>query len=370
MSDTVPFSDSASEDTKLQNVTNDYCYSEPIIDLVVASKVYQISQSRLTSRSSFFRGIFALPQSDQVVDRTALQVDAGELEWRAFLWFIHADPLAAVIFLTSPACVEKCVRYLGIAVVAHRYDAMDVAGWAIGEALKMLKQPYRAFQVDMDIARLLICAASRWRQDSAVSDDCRDILCDAFHPAQAGTLSHDPISALELVREDQFVLAHTYFYVLCKGYGYDWKNDPRVKSVDRQRLLCGTRALAPELVGNNWLPQRPVPRPSVRSIAVRLSGAISLFLSFCFYYLVHLVLAALGYGVFFAPPVWYHRLALATRSDLSVHALSPPALHARSSDAHGSQAAVLWQPEIDWRIKRRRNELWECFDEQQWALGT
>ncbi|EJD46645.1 hypothetical protein AURDEDRAFT_124046 [Auricularia subglabra TFB-10046 SS5] len=99
------------------------------IKLKVADKVYKISESRLTGRSPYFRGLFARLEG-RTEDMPPIKLDVNQQEWEAYVWFIYADPLSWQIFSATPASRKKCAQYLGAAIAAHRFGAVDVAEWA------------------------------------------------------------------------------------------------------------------------------------------------------------------------------------------------------------------------------------------------
>lgn len=353
----APLLDSAVQDTILQAVTNEYYYSEHATELEVDNQVYQVSQSRLIARSSYFKGLLSLPQADGPVDKTPpLHLDVGASEWKEYLWFVHADPVTTHAFLVSPASTQNCARYLGIAVVAHRYDAMVVATWAIAQALAMLKQPNRSFEVDAEIARLLLSVASRWHGESAVTIDCRDIVCDALHPSRGGELARDPIAALGIARDDTFVLAHVYFYILRNGYDYNWEDDPRLKLIDHQRLLQGFRSLSriKNSGGSHTRPGAVARRLPVRAIRTLVAAYVRAAVS------APMDATVLAARAFFqrarrgpSPPNG-RAIAPAPASELAL----PPV------------TGETWHPRLDWQIPHPREELWSYFDEQRGhALG-
>ncbi|EJD34070.1 hypothetical protein AURDEDRAFT_131359 [Auricularia subglabra TFB-10046 SS5] len=250
------------------------------IQFQVANKVYQISKHRLRFRSSFIDSLFALPQSDVVGNKAPIVIDVREPEWDAFLWYIHADPLDAEIFSDSPASTEKCARYLGLAIVAHLLDAVDIAQWAMDNALKLLSHPGRTFHVNVVLARLLIYVASCWHGGvhGAVPERCRRLVCEALHPSQPGELSDDPIRVLEVARGDEFVLPHVYSSILRKGPHYNWKDDVRVESGDRARLLCDTHSRLGSQ--NPWVtstsPSSALSLPTSESVPRTASGHTAL----------------------------------------------------------------------------------------------
>ncbi|EJD36015.1 hypothetical protein AURDEDRAFT_174936 [Auricularia subglabra TFB-10046 SS5] len=352
MSD-IPLPASPSEKILLHPKPSAMSSSDGIIALKVKDEVCEIPKVRLAQRSVFFRDMFSLSQSSVMDEKTPLQVDVNEAEWTSFIWFVDADPLAAEQFAASPA------------------------QWAIEKAMGMLKQSNRPFRLSLELARLLIAVASRWHEDIAITTDCRDLLCDALHPCRAGELALDPINALEVARVDKYVLAHVYFYILRKGHDYKWQDDSRVKPVDRLRLLCGAYSLSRQ---NMWAPgsfptgstkfptpqfalppsqHAPASQPAPTSQATstpssgpvqqpasqRASGADTT-----------LLLPAPNGQTIFAPP---------TRPFASLNLQN-----GASETQPQPQAPLPWRPEIDWLIARTRDELWNHFDEQRWALSA
>ncbi|EJD32662.1 hypothetical protein AURDEDRAFT_178242 [Auricularia subglabra TFB-10046 SS5] len=282
------------------------------IQLKVGNRLYRVSKSRLSLRSPFFRGLFQLLKVGEG-DRTPISLEVKEPEWLAYLWFIHADPLAWDIFSTSPASTEKCARLLGLALAARLFLAVEVAQWAVDEALEMLTQPGQAFYVDAELSRLLLSVASCYRgsADCTITTICQDVVCDALHPNRPGELSEDPIRVVEVARSNKFVLSHVYFYILLKGQNYDWMGDVRIGPVDRVRLLCGAYSLS---LQNAW--------------------ATSTF-----------------------PEFTFSRPA------------SSSAAQPEEAGAPLVQAASTWHPKVHWKIMAARGELWKHFDEQLWDLG-
>ncbi|EJD34145.1 hypothetical protein AURDEDRAFT_176799 [Auricularia subglabra TFB-10046 SS5] len=301
-------------DTASPITTGDPRYTDQSIEIQVDKEVYKISRNRLSMCLPFFKGLFTVPSPNMLDDKPTLRLDVCEPDWKAFLWFINTDPLAAETFSLTPASAAKCSRYLGIATVAYRYDAIGVARWATDKALSMLKQFDRTFQVNSELARLLLAVTPYLQAEGHIAHvtDCRDIVCDALHPTRAGELARDPISALDVVRDDKFVLAHVYFYILRKGSDYNWKRDRRLKPVDRLRLLCGSYSLGREKL---W--------------AQSAAWSLSLLLAVC---------GCVALGVF--APV----LALL-------------------------QTPLSWRPEVDWQIRRVRDGLWSHFDEEPWGFS-
>ncbi|EJD33099.1 hypothetical protein AURDEDRAFT_117937 [Auricularia subglabra TFB-10046 SS5] len=320
----------ASANVLLKSVICDLKYREPTVQLKVGDNVYKISKSRLSLRSPFFRGLFARLK-DGSEDRPPIQLDISEPEWKAFVWFIHVDPLALEIHSAAPASTENCALYLGVVISGLHFGARDVAGWAIDRALGMLTQPARNFPVDLELARLLVSVASRWRGGACdpIITTCRDLVCDALHPNRLGELSDDPIRALTIARVDKFVLSHVYFYILNKGTDYNWKDDARVEPVDRIRLLCGAYSLSHQ---NTWAISTAFSQSSSSSTSASWTVS-SLF-------------------------------ALAIGPTVATQFTQPSGV-----TAQGRQAPLQWRPEIDRRIMCARDRLWNHFDDKQWSLA-
>ncbi|EJD32804.1 hypothetical protein AURDEDRAFT_178099 [Auricularia subglabra TFB-10046 SS5] len=309
------------------------------IQLKVGNRLYRVSKSRLSLRSPFFRGLFQLLKVGEG-DRTPISLEVKEPEWLAYLWFIHADPLAWDIFSTSPASTEKCARLLGLVLAAQLFLAVEVAQWAVDEALGMLTQPGRAFYVDAELARLLLSVASCYRgsADCTITTICQDVVCDALHPNRPGELSEDPIRALEAARGNNFVLAHIYFYILLKGQNYDWKRDIRMRPVDRVRLLCGNCSLLHQKSGaRRTFPELTHSRPASSSPSGVAQGR---------------------WAALWATYPLLSSLNFAAKNVLQAAYRAPR-----------RQVTAPWGPVMDARIATARGELWEHFDEQLWDLG-
>ncbi|EJD36012.1 hypothetical protein AURDEDRAFT_174933 [Auricularia subglabra TFB-10046 SS5] len=229
-----------------------------------------------------------------------------------------SSPFCAKDFFDKVPTPAKCSRLLGIANVCHQYDAMDVALWALNEALNMFQWPcigtFRV-PVDVTVARRLLNVAARW-QDPAHAlriAKCRDIVCDALYPEGEGDFARDPIAAVSLARHDEFVLGHVYYYILRRegAKNYDWKADARLTPSDRRRLLCGSHALGRMRAKAPKTAPAPTPSPPTSSEPAHISIARVLR----------------GMGI-----------------DSSLF------------------------PRIDSEIEHKRNDLWAMFDDASWSL--
>ncbi|EJD34043.1 hypothetical protein AURDEDRAFT_176897 [Auricularia subglabra TFB-10046 SS5] len=302
--------------------------------------------TRLSLRSDFLKkltSLFAISEPSIAEGTVPTRLDVDENDWLSFLWYIHADPMDAEMFSASPASTGKCSRYLGVAIVAGLLDATEVAKWATQKALEMLTQPGRPFQVDTELARLLLSVASCYRgtTDCIITSVFQDVVCDALHPNRPGELSEDPIRVVEVARGNKFVLSHAYFYILLKGQNYDWKGDVRIGPVDRVRLLCGAYSLSRQ---NSWatstFPSFTFSQPGALSDSAPHSPSPSVS----------------GDG--------------AASNPKAAHTGVPPATRPERGVSPELQATTSWHPEIDWQIMSARERLWSIFDEQQWALAT
>ncbi|EJD35998.1 hypothetical protein AURDEDRAFT_174919 [Auricularia subglabra TFB-10046 SS5] len=216
---------------------------DEIVCLRVKNNDFNVSKSRLILRSPVFRDMFALSEGvEGGQERKVVELHDDPEEFKHFLWFIHADPLAGHEFSQAEASPRKCSILLGIASSAHRYQADGVANWAMRTVLSILMGNRRSFSLDGPLAKMLLRTAARFQDSSSESFavDARDVVCDAIHPDSPGPLSEDPIIAVLAAREvdDTYVLSHAYFYTLQKGNKY-WRGDEALSPLDRRRLVCG-----------------------------------------------------------------------------------------------------------------------------------
>ncbi|KZV98535.1 hypothetical protein EXIGLDRAFT_727620 [Exidia glandulosa HHB12029] len=236
MPERVPTIDLAASAT--QNYTTD-----EFVRLDVGGHSFTVAKSRLTMRSLKFQELFELPEATSAGgDANAIVLHNDPDEFKDFIWFIHADHISFLDFQASSPSKEKCTRLLGIASIAHFYEADAIADWAMNDALQLLtsnappqprndaywapgypapfQQPQvAAFQLDADLVMRLLRTASRWSDTSDVARCARDIVLDAMNPERYGTPPVDPVEALQAALElnDTSLAAHAYFYTHRRG---------------------------------------------------------------------------------------------------------------------------------------------------------
>ncbi|KZV92438.1 hypothetical protein EXIGLDRAFT_768988 [Exidia glandulosa HHB12029] len=193
--------------------------------------------------------MFSLPQPDTGAatdDAVVLHNDAEDFEH--FLWFIHADAVDLVQLNTQPVH-KQLSRYLGVATIAHMYEAPAITLWAQDRLFSALE--HVKFVLPQTIAKLLRFARSMESARNGLPVALK--LVDAvhgslyrlahLHPTRAeypADLS-DMVQVLENDREMD-LLAQVYYYLLV--YRDDeWMSDARLRPVDRQRLLCGSHMM-------------------------------------------------------------------------------------------------------------------------------
>lgn len=233
----------------IEAVTGNYG-EDRLIQVRVQGNIFCVAQSRLVLRCPAFRTMLSINQSQEQSSSAYVELHNDVDEFKAFLWYIHADHLAVQKFMGTVGSEKKCEILLGIASVAHMYEALDMANWAVDAALSCLGTlvggEYFSHRnpLSLDIATRLLRTAVRFQgpQDGSRRGTARDIVCDALHPARPGALSNDPILIVLMAKQPgincTYVLAHAYFYAFAKGPEY-WRDDPRLDASDRRRLLSG-----------------------------------------------------------------------------------------------------------------------------------
>jgi len=144
---------------------------------------------------------------------------------------------------------EVFARCLAIATIAHMYELVPAANWAIDKAIQSFTTSPRMSRIPQ-----LVETASRWGRDSKRYLAARDGVCGAlrawacqgFRTTVQG--QKHPFSKLSIAavlaalddpeRRDTYVLAHAYYYLLVTTDDR-FKHSVELRPIDHQRLLAG-----------------------------------------------------------------------------------------------------------------------------------
>ncbi|KZV92431.1 hypothetical protein EXIGLDRAFT_768981 [Exidia glandulosa HHB12029] len=231
-------------DVPLEAATNNFDYDDSVVCVRVGGRVFRVSKSRLVQRVPVFKDMFSLPQTDGA-DSQEVVLHNDPDDFYHFLWFVHADAIDLAGLANDPP-TTRLTRYLGIAMVAQMYDAIAISEWALQELVKELD--CRSFILPQIMAKLVVVQRQRGRIDSIATKlrtAMRRTLYSLAHLNAAGRAFTadlaDMVPVLDHALATQ-LLALTYYYILV--YRSDnWAQDPKLRPVDRLRLLCGAQSL-------------------------------------------------------------------------------------------------------------------------------
>jgi len=143
---------------------------------------------------------------------------------------VNCSPLSFKEYTAKCPTVERFRRALGIASIAHFYEAADVTRWAISEVLAYLEQG----STPEFLPRLY-----------QLGELCREINPDLANSSREAwkrmiSTSSDSIAALMAAKSvhDEYLQAYAYFHILKKTTG-QIADDTRLTTLDRLRLITG-----------------------------------------------------------------------------------------------------------------------------------
>ncbi|KAH7101956.1 hypothetical protein BKA62DRAFT_701940, partial [Auriculariales sp. MPI-PUGE-AT-0066] len=193
-----------------------------------------ISRKRLTDVSPIFADMFELPPVRLNDDPIVLPVDLAEFEH--FLWYLHVSHLGFAKWDKESTGDGRFRRVLGIAAIAHVYQAMDIAVWAVAQVISLL--PSQPIMDAVSVKRLYEFALRADGVDAQLQVQSRNYWCARVRESQA------PVDWLLAAKElnDKYLQAYTYFHIL-KRTGIEVIGDSRLTVVDRLRLLLGVANL-------------------------------------------------------------------------------------------------------------------------------
>jgi len=274
----------------------------------------------------------------------------------------YCSPASFELFARATNSLSKCRRYVAISIVAHGYEATNVAEWAMERALSMLETRTRGFALDTELLLRLYHLAGRWKEDAEIERNliarARRIWYDAMYSCTAITSEDlssglvlrdcdgDPISLFHaaLTIKNTKVEAHALFYILARGNRYIHRNQDRLTSDDRMRLLLGDRALSAA---------RPFSEVQAHEYPE--------------------VLAVTGPSAARLPSSAVHVTASTSRGSQMAHktairiGITSPELQAQIEKKWASS----WRPRLHTRLSGAnhvRNELWKSFNAEPWSL--
>ncbi|KAH7094177.1 hypothetical protein BKA62DRAFT_720974 [Auriculariales sp. MPI-PUGE-AT-0066] len=211
---------------------SDYTYDDTTVSLSIGERRFKVSRKRLTDVSPIFADMFQLPSAND--DPIDLPVDIDE--FRHFLWYLHVSIVEFIKWDKECTGDARFRRLLGIAAIAHVYQAPDVVAWSVAQLLPLLSSvPVRDVAT---VKRLYDFALRAEGVDPQLQTQCRDYWCSRVRE------SSDPIEWLLAAHSlnNQYLQAYAYFHILgCSGATL--ASDSRLTVVDRLRLLVGVTNL-------------------------------------------------------------------------------------------------------------------------------
>jgi len=148
----------------------------------------------------------------------------------------------------------KCGRLIGVATIAHKYEAMREAHWAVRCIFEMLEVPTARRKVTLNPATLarLHRLATRYGLCDVVKrtrEIWADTMYDCIGGGPAGEAEDeedgvDPVGMLMAAKEvgDEWLLGQAYYFVLRIG-DERLSTETRLTAEDGRRLLVGARKL-------------------------------------------------------------------------------------------------------------------------------
>ncbi|KAH7094184.1 hypothetical protein BKA62DRAFT_720989 [Auriculariales sp. MPI-PUGE-AT-0066] len=219
-------------DEHVRSTTSSYVYDDTTVWLSVAERRYKISRKRLTDVSPVFKDMFELPpMNDDPID-----LPVNLIEFEHFLWYLHVDHLEFSKWDGESTGEARFSRVLGIATIAHVYQAGDIVTWAVAQILGLLPAlPVRDIVV---VKRLYEFSLRADGVDPQLPKQSRDYWCSRVIETS------DPVEWLLAAKEldDQYLQAYAYFHIL-KCTGVKVASDTRLTVLDRVRLLLGVTNL-------------------------------------------------------------------------------------------------------------------------------
>ncbi|KAH7097824.1 hypothetical protein BKA62DRAFT_715241 [Auriculariales sp. MPI-PUGE-AT-0066] len=330
--------------TAIQDQTSNNRYGDVLLKLVIEGVTLEVSAIRLAQICPLFETMLGLPQNEGATRQIELSDRLDD--FAHFLWYVNVDPHMFERFRELPDSSSKCSRYIAIATIAHKYLATSIAQWAMQRAFAMLETSDRKFDFEVEGLTRLLILARLWNDDDEVATNLlkrtRDIWCDVMYIASDAPAADDPSQiADDLLRRktgndpvglylaakklgDKLLQAHALFYILRCGPGYINSSITSLSAIDRQRLLCGDRALSNPFSVTANIP--PSPARVVQSAKLAIS-----------------------------------------RSAFSISVPPPPSTVATLLEIAKKWASA-WTPRVHNLIKKRRNNLWQLFSVPPWPL--
>lgn len=312
--------------------------------LLIGKDVVAVSWERLADILPLFEPMSTVSQlTNEVAIMSPIRLQGDQDHLAHFAWYLTADPFGFEQFEREPPSSFKCKRYIAIATVAHKYESIPRAEWAMRKVFTML-ETQRDFPLDVKLLVDLLRLAALWKHDARIEANlltrARDIWCDAlFASSRTKTsstsrtiadCSGDPIAILLAAKreKDMYLQGHAYFYVLQLGEKRI-DLDKRLKGRDRRRLICGDL----KMLRRTMFPRRESP-PSVCS----------------------------------SPRSWEQQRIPDSRATSPQPSLvelgAMPSISAPSDDNWHSS----WQPRVHNEILDCRDELWAIFSIPPWSL--
>ncbi|KAH7103535.1 hypothetical protein BKA62DRAFT_654619 [Auriculariales sp. MPI-PUGE-AT-0066] len=221
---------------------SNFFYQDSAVLIKVGGRDFRVSRSRLAAVSPQFQQAFQFAGAHPDSEPVELHNDPEDFEY--FLWFVHVNPLQLEQYNARVSKPEKFRHWLGIAVIAHMYEASDISESCVTKIFAALERADRAFSVEpfmmCKLYRLTIRHAEPVSAGSlSLLDRTRRIWADLLYA------SKDPVQWLLAARapevEDTYLQALAYYYIYSKG---PKSEDARLTGEDGQRLLIGAFNLA------------------------------------------------------------------------------------------------------------------------------
>ncbi|KAH7097839.1 hypothetical protein BKA62DRAFT_715300 [Auriculariales sp. MPI-PUGE-AT-0066] len=193
-----------------------------------------VSKQLLVSASPEFERLIA-PAAGSL---TPVELDVSDKDFRAFLWFLNANPLQFETYARSVDADARFMRSISIALVAGTFKATRIAEWAIVRIVEQLPHYQLVFTAVWNLC--VLCA-----------NGCADIrvgpanerFAQIVHRVFLDAMKHaeDPIEWLDAVKAipDSYLKGWAYFYILVRCPLQDIASDTRLTNLDRVRLTTG-----------------------------------------------------------------------------------------------------------------------------------
>ncbi|KAH7101908.1 hypothetical protein BKA62DRAFT_701784 [Auriculariales sp. MPI-PUGE-AT-0066] len=217
-------------DRSVQERTQNFVYQDSTVWLEIEKTKFRVSRHRLTSVSPLFETIFGLPKDEDPEAPIVLHHRLDEFE--NFLWYLHVDHLEYENYKTKCPDDEQFRRALGIASMAHFYQAMDIARWAIGQLLLLL--PSSNITAADTLKRIHSFSLRARDLEPQLSQKVREYWCNQVRSSQ------DPVVWLRASQDaaDEYLQAYAYYHIL-KLKNVTIRTDARLSALDKLRLHVG-----------------------------------------------------------------------------------------------------------------------------------